>query len=301
MAEAGQDIGKRGAGQDVIRRIINEKAISLPPQQRKVAELLVKNPDKIVFGTLRSVADWGGVSTLTVLRFAKALGFKGYHALQAAARAAYLPPDGTKEHAQHTNAVAHILAEQMAEVREVGSRIKPEEIEDVCRSLATARRVYICSTEPAAALARVLARRLLYAGISNEILAPADVLTTFSHRGPHKKDVFIGVHLWLLFLDVYRVIEFAKSNGAKTIVFAGSPISPLWQLSDHYLYAHVETGRAYSSWIPLMALFEIVTARLIERNPAPSKGIYDAFQEQARREISTVDTLIAKSAKKSKR
>lgn len=279
---------KSDVGHDFIRLIINEKAISLPPQQRKVAERLIRHPEKIVFGTLREIADWSGVSTLTVLRFAKALGFKGYHALQVAARGAFAS-DVTMGHPKHTSAVADILNEQLAEIREVGARIRPEEIEKVCRSLARARRVYICGTEPASALMRVLSRRLLYAGVANEVVAPADVFATFSNRSPHPRDVFIGVHLWLVFLDVYRVIEFARSKGAETIVFAGSPISPLWQISDHYLFAHTETGQPYSSWIPLMALFEIITARLIERNPLPAKGIYEAFREQANREYLALD------------
>jgi DNA-binding MurR/RpiR family transcriptional regulator len=147
------------------------------------------------------------------------------------------------------------------------------------------------------ALSRVLARRLLYAGVANEIIAPADVFATFSNKAPHAKDVFIGVHLWLVFLDIYRVIAFAKDNGATTIVFAGSPISPLWQISDHYLFAHTETGRPYSSWIPVMALFEIVTARLIERNPLPARSIYEKFREQANKEHLVISAQPVKPAK----
>ncbi len=281
MVETHTSYAKQDGNQAVARIFTTETSVSLPPQQRKVAELIAKHPEKIVFGNLRSIAAWTGVSTLTILRLAKSLGFKGYHALQLAAREAYFERKDNEDRSEHTSAVTNILREQLADIKEVGTRVRPEEIEEVCHVLLKARRVYICATDPAMTLARVLARRLFFAGVSSEVLTPSDLFLHFATREPHQKDVFIGVHLWLVFLDIYRVIEFAKEKGAQTIVFAGSPISPLLKISDHYLYAHTETGRPYSSWVPLMALFEIVTARLIERNPDAAKAIYKTFREQA--------------------
>lgn len=58
----------------------------LPEAQRRVAELVVSDPEAIAFGTAQTVAERTGTSAPTVLRFADSLGFDGYTSLRDAIR-----------------------------------------------------------------------------------------------------------------------------------------------------------------------------------------------------------------------
>lgn len=58
----------------------------LPDSQRRVADLVVRDPEALAFGTLGSIADAAGSSTATVVRLASVLGFDGFAALRDAAR-----------------------------------------------------------------------------------------------------------------------------------------------------------------------------------------------------------------------
>jgi DNA-binding MurR/RpiR family transcriptional regulator len=61
-------------------------ADSLPASQRRVAELVVRDPEAVAFGTVSSVAALTGTSNPTVIRFAAQLGFDGFTALRDAVR-----------------------------------------------------------------------------------------------------------------------------------------------------------------------------------------------------------------------
>jgi DNA-binding MurR/RpiR family transcriptional regulator len=61
-------------------------ADSLPASQRRVAELVVRDPESVAFGTVSSVAAKTGTSNPTVIRFAAQLGFDGFTALRDAVR-----------------------------------------------------------------------------------------------------------------------------------------------------------------------------------------------------------------------
>ena len=61
---------------------ISEKFDSLTGSQRVVAEYLTENVGSIAFCTLDSLAAKIGVSTTTVIRFARAIGYNGYSEMQ---------------------------------------------------------------------------------------------------------------------------------------------------------------------------------------------------------------------------
>lgn len=72
-------------GRSVQARIA-EIAGDLPASQRRVAELVVRDPEALAFGTLGSIADAASASTATVVRLASRLGFDGFAALRDAVR-----------------------------------------------------------------------------------------------------------------------------------------------------------------------------------------------------------------------
>ena len=72
-------------GRSLQSRVV-EISESLPGSQRQVADLLVHDPQAVVFGTVSSVAESAGTSTPTVIRFAARLGFDGFTALRDAVR-----------------------------------------------------------------------------------------------------------------------------------------------------------------------------------------------------------------------
>lgn len=70
-----------------IQARVHEIVQQLPAAQRRIAELVVQDPEAVAFGTVQSVAERTETSAPTVVRFAAALGFDGYTSLRDAIRA----------------------------------------------------------------------------------------------------------------------------------------------------------------------------------------------------------------------
>lgn len=69
-----------------MQSLVAEIADALPASQRRVADLVVDDPESVAFGTLGSVAERADTSTPTVIRFAAQLGFDGFTALRDTVR-----------------------------------------------------------------------------------------------------------------------------------------------------------------------------------------------------------------------
>ena len=72
---------------DVATRIEGHRA-DLSPAERRVAEVVLSDPEAVAFGTVARIAARAGTSGASVVRFATRLGFNGFSGLQAAVQAA---------------------------------------------------------------------------------------------------------------------------------------------------------------------------------------------------------------------
>src|SRR5512136_1607020 len=50
--------------------------------EKKVARVVLESPDRVIYQSISELAENAGVSEPTVLRFCRALGFRGYHDLK---------------------------------------------------------------------------------------------------------------------------------------------------------------------------------------------------------------------------
>ena len=68
---------------DVASRIEERREV-LSPAERRVAEVVLRDPEAVAFGTVARIAELADTSGATVVRLATRLGFPGFSGLQAA-------------------------------------------------------------------------------------------------------------------------------------------------------------------------------------------------------------------------
>jgi DNA-binding MurR/RpiR family transcriptional regulator len=66
-----------------LARRIQELGDGLPPRLRRAAQWIARQPEAVVLHPLRTLAEQAGVSTSTLLRLARMLGYAGFDALRA--------------------------------------------------------------------------------------------------------------------------------------------------------------------------------------------------------------------------
>ena len=74
-----------------IRALLNKHQPGLTPKMRQAAAAILLDYDQIPFTSIRQLAGQAGVSTLTLIRLVRVLGFAGYRDFQAAVKAEIYP------------------------------------------------------------------------------------------------------------------------------------------------------------------------------------------------------------------
>jgi DNA-binding MurR/RpiR family transcriptional regulator len=216
---------------------------NLAPAEQRVAAAVVHDPAGVAAKTISELADQCNTSGTTVIRFCRAVGFRGYPelrlALAAAAQAARRtgwedlssdigPNDGLDEvirKISHTDALA---------VQETGAQLAPTTLGAVAKAVAEARRIDIYGVGASAFVALDLQQKLhrieltAYAWpdphmavTSAALLRPGDVAIGISHTGRTA--------------DTIGSLQQARRQQATTVAITNFPGSPIARAADHVL------------------------------------------------------------------
>jgi DNA-binding MurR/RpiR family transcriptional regulator len=141
-----------------IQDLIAQIGDRLTPTERRIAELVLRDPTLLAFGTVSDLADQVGTSRPSIVRFATKLGFEGYTELQQSIR----------------DDMSHQLTSPSQRIRQRGAEIAPirtaieeamhstfqtlddNRLDTLAQLIADARNVWILSGETSMAGAVVL-------------------------------------------------------------------------------------------------------------------------------------------------
>ncbi len=135
--------------------------------ERAVANCFFQKPDAFLFETLDLVAHISDVSTTTVLRFCRRLGFSGFKDFQGALRSSSaMHPSLPQKFSRNTNEnQSSLLSRSMAQgilcIQESFKNWKDEDFSRAVKALTGARRVYTFGMKESSALAHYAYTRLL--------------------------------------------------------------------------------------------------------------------------------------------
>ena len=263
----------------------------LPRKQRELGNLLLERPELFAFGTLGALENRLGISRITIIRFAKRLGFEGYGPLQEAVREEYLRRVGFETPRNDMDKLfeGHRLQEQTSRQHAANldatlASLDLGTIDDICRLLLGARRILISGSGSAEVVALLLARLLRHVGLRGELVTAGDVDRIIAVNDLGERDVVVAVNLWLTFADTVRVVRLAKRLGAKTVGIVGSRASPIRTMVDHQLLAPAQGVVPRFSVLAAVAVVEILVAELASKRPkvarATAERLYDLYVQE---------------------
>ncbi len=222
---------------------IRTRLPALPPASARVARLALDDPETVSRSTIQQLAALAGTSEATIVRAARALGFRGYADLRLALAAA-----GGQRRRQHQvtgdidahDSIREVIekisgAEQQA-IRETASHIDAAVIEQIADAVAAARRVVVYGAGASGLVAADLDLKLLRIGLASRAsadhhvaLTEASLLTT--------GDVAIAVSSSGRTGEAVSFLQAAGGAGATTVAITGARRSPLTASAGHVLFA----------------------------------------------------------------
>lgn len=275
----------------LVRQKIQERTDDLTPSERQLASVLLQDYPISGLQSITKLASAAQVSSPTVIRMARKLGFDGFPDLQAALReevAAQIKKPISKREAWAGNTSSEHALSQFAEVvaanmRHTLDRIDTDMFDQVARLLAdTGRHVYVAGGRITRSNADYLFNHL-------QIIRP-DVthLSNSANVWPQylldmdERAVLVLFDIRRYESDLHKLATLARDRGCSVVLFTDQWGSPIARTATHTFNALVE---APSSWDSTIAILLIVEALIAE--------VQTARWDDARERIEELESMFS--------
>jgi DNA-binding MurR/RpiR family transcriptional regulator len=274
-SSASPDIGfaESSLGQSLLRVLAEGSA-----SNRAIADYVLRNQVRVTALGIEELADACAVSTATISRFARDLGFKNYAAMRGAVaetlQSVLQPVEKLRSTIARRTAKASPALESLgyaeAAITATSRALAGTQIDRIGAVLTKARTVYVLGFGLSSFLAGALAmhlqpfcRHVVEAAASGGTEVAASHLATITD-----KDVLVVISLPRYTLDAASLTRFARDAGATIVSITDSPASPLAELGHHVLYAHSTHPVLPSSSSAALAVIEALAVSLMTSNKA---------------------------------
>lgn len=250
------------------------------PSERKVADYILKNLNKVEQMTITSLAEGAEVSQPTVMRFANSLGLKGFKELKY-----QLMQDEVKKQVSDKNLSplhgfyiqeqdkledipGNVIATTIKTMQDMLESISVEEYVKLVQAIIKARKVFVFGVENSNSTVNDLVTKLMYLGI--DCVTYNDYyLQSVCASNLTKNDLAIGISYSGASKDTVEVLRIAAEAGAVTAVITNFEKSVMGEnadiciasTSEQYLY-----GDAIFSRTSQLAVVDMIYAGIIVSN-----------------------------------
>jgi DNA-binding MurR/RpiR family transcriptional regulator len=260
------------SGQDrTVAERIRSRFDTLTRAERQLANVMLENYPVSGLGSITAVAEASGVSTPTVARMARKLGFGGFPGLQAALRseleATISNPiakhDRWAEAAPDTHILNRFADAVMDNLRQTLRQLNPEEFTAVADLLAERdRSVYVVGGRITRSLADYFFTHMQV--IRDGMTLVASNANTWPHYVLNMRagDVIVAFDIRRYEHDILRLAEMASERGVVLVLFTDQWGSPAAKHAKHSFNCRIEAPSAWDSSVVTLFILEALIAAI---------------------------------------
>jgi DNA-binding MurR/RpiR family transcriptional regulator len=263
-------------------RLLNKKADSLTPSQKKLLNYILSNDEEAVFLTIQDLSKRVSVSVATVVRLAKALGYAGFPQFQQELRLLFRDKLTTVSRIQKAaqnetseeNVLVKVFQQDIENITETMKQVSVNDFKRFVKALNSAKRVVIIGLRSAHSLAVLMGVALEFLQRDVWIVTPGIGDMWDRLLGLRKDDVVVGICFPRYTKETVEVLRFAQQKGIKTLAITDSPISPLARYAECVLPARCKLDSFIESFTAALSLINaIVTALGLYRKEATMSSL----------------------------
>jgi DNA-binding MurR/RpiR family transcriptional regulator len=244
---------------------------SLAPKQQRVARFMAANEALIAFTSAVEVARRLEVDPATVVRLARALGYKGYPDLQRHIRTRiphHYPSIAATDGVEGgSSTLERAIAQGQGNLQQTLDTTSSEDVERVVELIGQAQRVLVFGGGVASGLVLFLASSLQTMGVAAEGQIAEGLPVVQSLALLDERDLAIGVGFYRYVRQTVRALTDAHDAGVPTVAITDSPLSPLAAAASTSLCAPVESVSHRVSLVGPCALADALIAAYAARYP----------------------------------
>lgn len=254
---------------DVAARIAQERA-RLTPAERRVAEVVLADPEAVGFGTVAAVAERAGTSAATVVRFAGKIGMAGFVGLQASVQAELgrrlRPATERIRQRPPTDVLGRSLAAELENVQRTLDGVDRADFAAAVARLADRRRqVAVVAAEASLGAATQLVTDLGMVRAGVGLVGGSDVRVGRQLADLAAGDTLVALDLRRYERWVVSTAERAAAAGVTVVAITDSSLSPLAALAGPSFVVSADSAGPFDSHVGILALANALVAAVAAR------------------------------------
>jgi DNA-binding MurR/RpiR family transcriptional regulator len=267
-----------------LRRSYQELTLS----QKRIAELIVEEPEFVAFATVEKLAARLEISPSTIVRFAYRLGLSGYPQLQGRVREIVQaqirpnPPVGScvTTDTEHLGlgTVPKSLSHDLDNLRRTISRLELADVDRAVDLLLQSDWIYVAGGFTSDSLAQYVAFALGRMR-GRAVVLNGDMYTPSRLLDVSARDVVLAFSFPPYAVRTLQVVVSAREQGSSVIAVTDTPLSPVAQHADVVLDANVSGIGLQNSLVAPLALANALLNDLAEKMPESSRRYDRLFRK----------------------
>lgn len=253
---------------------VNEKYSDMTHAQKTVANFVVDHPDDIAFCTLESLAAKINVSTTTVIRFARAMGYSGFSDMQDEVKREMQTKSTLPERLDDLIScrsgddltLQSCFATDMDNLSQTLSGLDPQELKKAVDMISGANRIYILGMRSSFSLAHYLTSRLGEIKRNVSFVQSTGMIYPEEVVSAGEGDVCIAYVFPRYSKTALNILAWMRSYGVKVILFTSMNDLPIRSYGDVCFNCAINSTSCKNSLTAPMCLTNYLVAELANQN-----------------------------------
>ncbi|WP_413717355.1 MurR/RpiR family transcriptional regulator [Silicimonas sp. MF1-12-2] len=275
----------------IVKDRIQDKTADLTPAERLLSDILMRDYPVAGLQSITKLADAAGVSTPTVIRLARKLGYDGFPEMQAALRdeasaqikQPILKREGWPEGRKDSPAFRGFAEAVFDNLNHTIERLDPKTFDAIAKCLADPKRqIVMCGGRITRSNADYFFNHLqiIRSGVTLLSQSPNVWPQYLLDMGP--KTVLVVFDIRRYEADLARLATLAKERGAVIVLFTDQWGSPISKIADHVVNAMVEVPSSWDSTIAINLIVEALIAEVQTRRWDKARDRIESLEEMFR-------------------
>jgi DNA-binding MurR/RpiR family transcriptional regulator len=240
-------------------RLIHERHSEMSKTYQRISVFLTQNPNDVAVHSVNAIGERCGIHASSFVRFAQALGYKGFKELQLLfqkrlataapgfeARVKALEAELiNKEDRSDYGLLRDLVVRDIASLQELLASIQPEQLSKAADVIEQADVIYLLGQLRSAPVVDLLRYILTMLGKRCVLLDPGGGLATHMARAIGRNDALIAVSFRFYATEVVNIVEELGQRKVPIIAISDSTLSPIAK-SAEVLFAVPEHDYTFS-------------------------------------------------------
>jgi DNA-binding MurR/RpiR family transcriptional regulator len=249
---------------------IGDRKGALTPAEKRVADVVLSEPERVAFGTVAEVAGRARTSGATVMRLATKLGFDGFVGLQADVQdelASQLRPAADRiRKAPATDPIERATVLEVANVTATLRAVNAVVLDRAASDLADTRRgVWVLSGDASRGAALLFADHLGLLRTHVHLLDGPDPRLARQLTDLKRGDALVAIDFRRYERWVVSTVARAVDAGARVVAITDSSLSPLADQADATLVVRAEGSGPFDSHTGTIAVLNLLVSAIAAR------------------------------------